>query len=62
MLLSFDDSDNYQLDLRNTNFRDLIGFEKKLVTKMVYGTKLPNITNSIDDSIVNEIKIQIPLL
>ena len=48
MLLSFDDSANYQLDLRNTNFGDLIGFEKKLVTKTEYGTKLPNITNSID--------------
>ena len=65
VLLSFDDSDNYQLDLRNTNFGDLIGFEKKLVTKTEYGTKLPNITNSIDvlnintraitDSIVNGI-------
>ena len=31
-----------------TNFGELIGFEKKLVTKTEYGTKLPNITNSID--------------
>ena len=64
-LISFDNSDNYQLDLRNTNFGDLIGFEKKLVTTTEYGTKLPNITNSIDvlniktsaitDSIVNGI-------
>ena len=56
---------NYQVDLRGTEFGDLIGFEKKLVTKAEYGTKLPNITNSIDvlninttaitDSIVNEI-------
>ena len=56
---------NYQVDLRGTEFEDLIGFEKKLVTKTEYGTKLPNITNSIDvlninttaitDSIVNEI-------
>ena len=29
-------------------FGDLIGFEKKLITKTQYGTKLPNITNSID--------------
>ena len=41
-------SDNYQLDLRGTEFGDLIGFGKKLVTKTEYGTKLPNITNSID--------------
>ncbi|CAH3144903.1 unnamed protein product [Porites lobata] len=56
---------NYQLDLRGTKFGDLIGFEKKLITKTEYGTKLPNITNSIDvlnintsaitDSIVNGI-------
>ena len=39
---------DYQLDLRGTEFGDLIGFEKKLVTKTEYGTKLPNITNSID--------------
>ena len=35
----------YQLDLRGTEFGDLIGFEKKLITKTEYGTKLPNITN-----------------
>ena len=55
--------DKFQLDLRQTNFGELIGFEKKLITKTEYGTKLPNITNSIDvlnintnaikDSIVN---------
>ena len=58
-------SNNYQLDLRGTKFGDLIGFGKKLITKTEYGTKLPNITNSIDvlnintsaitDSIVNGI-------
>ena len=48
VLISFDDSDNYQLDLRGTNFGNLIGFEKKLVTRTEYGTKLPNTTNSID--------------
>ena len=56
---------DYQLDLRGTEFGDLIGFEKKLITKTEYGSKLPNITNSIDvlninttaitDSIVNGI-------
>ena len=55
---------NYQLDLRNSRFGELIGFEQKLVTQTEYGTMLPNIANSIDiihintdamsDSIVNE--------
>lgn len=39
---------NYQLDLRGTDFADLFGFEKKLINKTQYGTKLPNITNSTD--------------
>ena len=53
VLISFDDSNNYQLDLRGTDFEDLIGFEKKLVKRTEYGTKLPNITNSIDVLNVN---------
>ena len=32
VLLSFSD-DKFQLDLRETNFGELIGFEKKLITK-----------------------------
>ena len=44
---------DYQLDLRGTNFGELIGFEKKLVTKTEYGTKLPNITKSIDSLNIN---------
>ena len=47
VLISFSDN-KFQLDLRGTDFGSLIGFEKKLVTKTEYGTKLPNITNSID--------------
>ena len=47
VLISFSD-DKFQVDLRGTDFGELIGFEKKLVTKTEYGTKLPNITNSID--------------
>ncbi|CAH3161225.1 unnamed protein product [Porites lobata] len=39
---------DYQLDLRGTEFGDLIGFEKKFINKTEYGSKLPNITNSID--------------
>ena len=44
---------DYQLDLRGTNFGDLIGFEKKLLTKTQYGTRLPNITKSIDSLNIN---------
>ena len=44
---------NYQLDLRGTDFGDLIGFEKKLVTKTEYGIRLPNITKSIDSLNIN---------
>ena len=52
VLISFTD-DEYWFDLRGTNFGDLIGFEKKLLTKTEYGTKLPNVTNSIDKLNIN---------
>ena len=51
VLVTLDGS--YQLDLRGTDFGDLIGFEKKLVTKSQYGTRLPNITKSIDSLNIN---------
>ena len=41
-------SAGYQLDLRGSKFGELIGFEEKLVEKEELGSKLPNITNSID--------------
>ena len=47
VLISFSDN-KFQLDLRGTDFGSLIGFDKKIVTSTEYGTKLPNITNSID--------------
>ena len=47
VLITFSD-DKFQPYLRETNFGELIGFEKTLITKTEYGTKLPNITNSID--------------
>ena len=42
--------DDYQLDLRNTEFGDLLGFDKKkkVITQEEYSARLPNITNSID--------------
>ena len=39
---------NYKLDLRNSSFGDLIGFDEKIIDKTEYGSRLPNITNSID--------------
>ena len=51
-------SGDYQLDLRGTDFGDLIGFEKKLVTKTEYGTRLPNITKSIDSLNINTTAIK----
>ena len=57
----FQIDNNYQLDLRNSKFGDLIGFTGKFVNKTEYGTILPNITNSIDmiyistDAITNSI-------
>ena len=38
---------NYQLDLRNSEFDDLIGFKEKILNKTEYGSRLLNITNSI---------------
>ena len=49
---------NYQLDLRGTDFGDLIGFEKKLVAKTEYGTRLSNITKSIDSLNINTTAIK----
>ena len=58
VLITFSD-DKFQLDLRQTNFGELIGFEKKLVTKTEYGTKLINITNSIDVLNINTNAIKV---
>ena len=44
---------SYQLDLRNSKFGELIGFEPKLITKTEYGSELPNITNSNDTININ---------
>ena len=52
VLITFSD-DKFQLDLRGTELGELIGFEKKLITKTEYGAKLPNITNSIDVPNIN---------
>ena len=41
-------SAGYQLDLKGSKFGELIGFEEKIVEREEIGSKLPNITNSID--------------
>ena len=41
-------ANDFQLDLRGSTFCDLIGFSPKIITSTEYGTKLPNITNSVD--------------
>ena len=46
-------SNQWQLDIRNSTFGDLIGFEPGILTTTRYSTKLPNITNSVDSLHVN---------
>ena len=45
--------EDYRLDLRNTDFRKLIGFDSKIVVKTEYGTDLPNITRGVDEVHIN---------
>ena len=39
---------NWQLDLRNSKFTELVRFDAKLIKTTEYRVRLPNITNSID--------------
>ena len=39
---------NYRLELRGNEFGNLVGLDKKIITRTEYGSRLPNITNSID--------------
>ena len=39
---------DFQLDLRDSKFGDLIGFDEKILTNVETSTKAPNITNNID--------------
>ena len=42
-------AENYQLDLRASNFNDLIGFDKKILTSGTHiGPKLPNLSQDTD--------------
>ena len=47
-------ANNYQLDLRNSKFGELIGFTEKIVKRADYGDgNLSNITNSMDMIYIN---------
>ena len=43
----------WQLDIRNSNFGELIGFEPIIIKNTSYSSKLPNITNSVDSIHIN---------
>ena len=45
--------ENYHLDLRNLDFRKLIGFDSKLIQNTEYGTNLPDITRGVDEVHIN---------
>ena len=50
------------MDLRGSKFGELIGFEEKLVEREEIGSKLPNITNSIDVIHLNTDAITVSLV
>ena len=43
----------WQLDIQNSNFGELIGFKAIIIKNTSYSSKLPNITNSVDSIHVN---------
>lgn len=53
---------NYQEDLQTGNFADLLGFYEDIVTATSCGTKLPNITTSVDNIFIHTDIIVIVLL
>lgn len=44
---------DFQLDLRNTDFRKLIGFDSKIINATEYGTYLPDIARGVDEIHIN---------
>ena len=46
-------SNDYQLDLTNSNFGQLIGFNSKKITETEYGSNLPDITRGVDEIHIN---------
>ena len=51
VLISLDEG--IELDLSEGKFHELIGFDPKIVNQTEYGSKLPNITNSVDSICVH---------
>ena len=45
--------ENYQVDLTNSDFRKLIGFDSKKIVQTEYGTNLPDITRGVDEIYIN---------
>ena len=43
----------WKLDIQNSNFGELIGFEPIIIKNTSYSSKLPNITNSVDSIQIN---------
>ena len=44
---------DYQVDLKTSDFRKLLGFDSKIVTSTEYGTNLPDITRGVDEVHIN---------
>ena len=44
---------DFQLDLRNLDFRKLIGCDSKIIDATEYGTNLPDITRGVDEIYIN---------
>ena len=46
-------ANNFQLDLRNSDFRKLIGFDSKIIKQTEYGINLTDITRGVDEIHIN---------
>ena len=44
---------DYQVDLRNMDFRKFVGFESKIIDSTEYGKYLPDITRGVDEIHIN---------
>ena len=40
--------EGFTLHLTDSNFKELVGFEREIIRESRFGTKEPNITNGID--------------
>ena len=44
---------NYQIDLTNNDFADIIGSNKSIITSSNYGVNIPSITRSVDEIVIH---------